>query len=192
MTPPTDHELMQQISLGAPRAFDELVRRWQSPLARILVRLSSQPQVDDLCQEVFVKVYLARARYRPEGAFSTWLYRIALNVVRDQVRRTRGWLIYVEVPSTESVELGPDSLAADAEEHESVRRAVHALPDKLREAVVLKHFGELPFAEVAQVLGIPLSTAKSRVETGLIELRRHLPAGMKRERAEVDAKGIPT
>ncbi len=174
MTDSTDHELMQQIGQGSSRAFDELVGRWQGPLMRIVSRLAGHDQTEDLCQEVFVKVYLARQRYRCDDAFSTWLYRIAVNVVRDHARRRRSWLSFIEQCVTGSSEPAPGAHVADAEAHDAVRQAVAQLPVKLREAVVLKHFGELTFQEVAQVLNIPLSTAKSRVATALLELRRQL------------------
>ncbi|MBL8829415.1 MAG: sigma-70 family RNA polymerase sigma factor [Planctomycetaceae bacterium] len=174
MTESTDHELMQQIGQGSTPAFDELVRRWQGPLARIVSRLAGGDAQEDLCQEVFVKVYLARKRYRCDAPFSTWLYRIAVNVARDRWRRQRGWLSFVDRLVTWSPEPSPDVRAAEAESHTAVRQAIDKLPLKQREALVLKHFGELTFPEVAQALNIPLSTAKSRVEAGLIELRREL------------------
>ena len=71
-------------------AFEQLVRRWEGPTGRILTRLAvSGADVDDLCQEVFLRVLGARGRYRASGAFSTWLYRIALNVARSAARRRR-------------------------------------------------------------------------------------------------------
>src|SRR5438105_11412291 len=73
-----------------PRAFEALVARWQEPVARVLARLTGRSEaVPDLCQEVFLRIYHARPRYRENGAFSAWLYRIALNVARDAARRQR-------------------------------------------------------------------------------------------------------
>lgn len=175
MTPISDHELMQRTAQGDSRAFGLLVARWQSRLSNVLGRIAGPVGNDDLCQEVWLRVHAARARYQPQGAFSTWLYRIALNVVRDHARRHRRWLPWDDWFQPASPELPPDDAAVEAEEHAAVRAAVARLPDKLREAIVLKHFGELTFAEVAQVLDQPLSTVKSRVETGLLELRRQLP-----------------
>lgn len=175
MTTTSDHELMLRTAQGDHRAFGWLVARWQPRLTHVLGRLAGAVGTDDLCQEVWLKVHSARARYQPTGAFSTWLYRIALNVVRDHARRRRGWLAWDDWFQPAAPELPPDDAAAEAEEHAAVRTAVAQLPDKLREAIVLKHFGELTFAEVAQVLGVPLSTVKSRVEAGLLELRRQLP-----------------
>src|SRR5436190_18269759 len=85
-----DPDLIQRWQRGDAPAFEALVRRWQTPVARFLARLVGRPDlVQDLCQEVFLRVHLARGRYRTDGAFSTWLYRIALNVARDALRRHR-------------------------------------------------------------------------------------------------------
>src|SRR5215471_14994790 len=87
---PADQELIRRWQQGEPGAFDDLVRRWHPVVARLLGRLFCRPEiVQDLCQEVFLKVYTASARYRDNGNFSTWLYRIALNVARDAGRRRR-------------------------------------------------------------------------------------------------------
>lgn len=83
----SDHELMRRCRDGDMAAFEELVRRWEGPVARILARLG-QPssEAEDLAQEVFLRVLDARGRYRACGAFSTWLYRITLNVARSAVK----------------------------------------------------------------------------------------------------------
>src|SRR5437588_1644452 len=85
-----DAELMRRWQRGDAAAFEVLVRRWQQPVARFLARLApGAGLVPDLCQEVFLRLYLAGPGYRETGAFSTWLYRIALNVARDAGRRRR-------------------------------------------------------------------------------------------------------
>src|SRR5947209_565599 len=85
-----DADLIRRWQRGESGAFEALVCRWQGPLARFLFRLAGRADpVPDLCQEGFLRVYLAGGRYRASGAFSTWLYRIALNVARDAHRRRR-------------------------------------------------------------------------------------------------------
>src|SRR5438034_7476420 len=99
MIPPHDGELVARWQHGDPSAFEELVRRWQQPMARFLFRLTGDAtQTADLCQEVFLRVLTARDRYHDNGRFSAWLYRIALNVARDSARRRR-------IPATELTEL---------------------------------------------------------------------------------------
>jgi len=183
----SDHELMRRCRQGDSAAFDMLVRRWEAPVNRILVRLagshvepggsnlvSARTDVDDLSQEVFVRVLSARHRYRNTYAFSTWLYRIVLNVTRDAARRrqARGKLLNNHRPVT-AAETPPEA-ASRQEVDQQIAEAVSALPGDLREPLVLRHFGELPFAEVARVTGVPLGTVKSRVRTALLKLRAEL------------------
>src|SRR5260370_15922786 len=85
-----DTELIRRWQLGEAAAFEALVRRWQAPIGRFLMRqVGHADQAADLCQEVFLRVYRAGPRYRATGALSTWLYQIALNVARDAGRRRR-------------------------------------------------------------------------------------------------------
>src|SRR2546426_838022 len=85
-----DEDLLRRWQRGDRAAFEALVRRWQGPVARFVARLTGcLERTQDLCQETFLRVYLAGPRYRETGAFSPWLYRIALNVVRDAARRAR-------------------------------------------------------------------------------------------------------
>src|SRR5262245_59118968 len=83
-----DADLVRRWQHGDAAAFEALVRRWQQPVGRFLARLADREElVQDLCQEVFLRVYRAGPRYRETGTFSTWLYQIALNVARDAARR---------------------------------------------------------------------------------------------------------
>ncbi|MBI2825614.1 MAG: sigma-70 family RNA polymerase sigma factor [Planctomycetia bacterium] len=172
----SDHELMRRCRNGDAWAFEALVRRWQAPVGRMVSHLlGPAAEVDDLCQEVFVRILRARERYRPSHSFSTWLYRITLNVARDsrrrQERRPSQSLVSHDARSpapTPAEALARDELA------DTVAAAVAALPDELREVLVLKHFGRLSFSEVALATGLPLSTAKSRVQAALKQLRGEL------------------
>jgi RNA polymerase sigma-70 factor (ECF subfamily) len=183
----SDHELMRRCRQGDSAAFDRLVRRWEQPVNRILLRLagsrtepgchdpeSARNDIDDLSQEVFVRVLSARHRYRNRHAFSTWLYRIVLNVTRDAARRrrTRRKLRNNHHPVA-AAETPPEAVSRQ-EIEQQIAEAVSALPDDLREPLVLRHFGDLTFAEVARVTGAPLGTVKSRVRTALLKLRTEL------------------
>jgi RNA polymerase sigma-70 factor (ECF subfamily) len=187
-----DHELMRRCRDGDAAAFERLVVRWRAPLLRILGRLVNQPgaaqaaittggaDVDDLSQEVFLRVLRHRDRYRERGAFSTWLYRIALNVTRDAARRRTRRQALVRLlgrtkQDTEPAEpAGPPRDAERDELRRHVAAALDALPRKLREPLVLRHFGNLTIAEVAEVTGVAPSTARCRIETALTRLRSEL------------------
>lgn len=179
-----DPELVPDWRRGDPAAFEALVRRWQGPVARFLARLVGRAdRVPDLCQEVFLRLYLARERYRETGRFSTWLYQIALNVARDAARRTRREARPLPGPPTAVQDL----TAARYEQRELaevVAGALSELPAPLREVLVLRHYEGLTFEEIARLLRVPASTLKSRFAAALERLRPRLEQlGWTREEA---------
>jgi len=170
-----DEDLIRRWQEGDPSAFEDLVRRWQNPMGRFLARLVGRSDlVLDLCQEVFLRLYQAGPRYRERGAFSTWLYRIALNVARDAGRRNR------RAPQA-LLDHEPPANGAPAEarcEQQELARAVAAavaeLPAPLREVLVLRHYEEMTFEEMGRLLQTPASTLKSRFAVALEHLRGRL------------------
>jgi RNA polymerase sigma-70 factor (ECF subfamily) len=168
-----ERDLVQAWQRGDPAAFEALVRRWQGPVARFLARLVGRADwVPDLCQEVFLRVHLARARYRETGQFSTWLYQIALNVARDAGRRRRRE--QQPLPRQPADEWPAEAACERRELTDAVVRALAELPSPLREVLVLRHYENLSFAEIARVLGTPASTLKSRFAAALERLRLRL------------------
>jgi RNA polymerase sigma-70 factor (ECF subfamily) len=171
----SDAELMRAWQRGEVAAFAALVTRWQQPLARFLGRYVGRADaVPDLCQDVFLRAYQAGSRYRETGAFSAWLYRIALNVVRDAGRRRRR-----EPMQILNCELRASAPSSEAvyERHElanSVTEAIAELPDELRLVLVLRHYEAMNFEEIARLTGTPASTLKSRFAVALNRLRIRL------------------
>jgi RNA polymerase sigma-70 factor, ECF subfamily len=171
--PPTDAELMRRWQRGDGASFEALVRRWQGRVAALLGRLAGPGAAADLCQDVFLRVYQAGGRYREEGSFTTWLYRIALNVARDAGRQARRSQQALAV--RESADACPaDDEACRKESAQLVAEAVAELPDALREALVLRHYEGLSFEEIARLTGTPASTLKSRFTAALNQLRVRL------------------
>jgi RNA polymerase sigma-70 factor (ECF subfamily) len=170
----SDHELMQRCGHGDAAAFEVLVRRWEGRVEQLLRRLVNTPSdAEDLKQETFVRVLLASRRYQANGAFSTWLYRIALNLARDMARKHKaiGSLDELEPVDTNGT---PESLSERNEQCELVEQALHALPGNLREVLVLRHYGDLTFARIGEVLKEPESTIKSRTKIALKRLYAEL------------------
>ena len=170
-----DGQLMAAWQTGDATAFEALVRRWEGPIARFLARmLGRSAPIEDLCQEVFVRVCDAGGRYREKGAFSTWLYRIALNVARDAGRkRRRLWLPW----NDELTRVASHAALLDCERQETAELVAHAvaeLPEHLRLVLVLRHYEELNFEQIASLTGTPASTLKSRFAAALARLRTRL------------------
>jgi RNA polymerase sigma-70 factor (ECF subfamily) len=170
-----DSELMQRWQAGDIAAFEALVRRWQQPVARILFRLVNQAEsVADLSQEVFLRVFHARGRYRENGAFAGWLYRIALNVARDAARRRRPGLVpLADVEATDRI-APAETVYQQQEIGRLVTQALAELPEAQRVVLVLRHYEGLAFEEIARLLDTPASTLKSRLAAALNRLRVRL------------------
>lgn len=163
----SDAELIGRWQRGDGAAFTALVRRWEPPLARFLLRLVPADVVPDLSQEVFLRVYRSAMRYSENGHFSTWFFQIALNVARDSMRRTR---TDFALPVVESI-------AAPEQDHDlgdAIARAVASLPPELREVIALRHDAGMAFEEMSRRLGVPASTLKSRFSVALRQLRARL------------------
>jgi RNA polymerase sigma-70 factor (ECF subfamily) len=179
----TDEELVARSIAGDASSFNELIQRWERPIYALAYRqIGREEDARDVCQETFLRAYRALNGFRGQAKFSSWLYRIALNLCRDWIRRERRTPV-VQVP--EDVDLF--DLAASREPSESIEdrvaradlaRAVeHAmtlLPEEQRTAIILKEYHGLTFQEIADVVGCPLSTVKTRLYQGLTVLRREL------------------
>jgi RNA polymerase sigma-70 factor (ECF subfamily) len=183
--PASDEQTMWRLSReDDPGAFAELVRRWEIPVQRMCARMTGDlHRGEDLAQETFARVFAHRHSFAAEGRFSTWMWRIAVNLCHDELRR-RARRPESPLPgegSDDGVEgaFGQEPAAeqptpAEALEQleaaEQVRQAVARLPEHYRAVVVLRHYEGLRFAEIAEVLGIPVGTVKSRMAEGLDRL----------------------
>jgi RNA polymerase sigma-70 factor (ECF subfamily) len=158
---------------GDAAAFARLVDRWQRRVARFLARLvNDADSVQDLCQEVFLRVYLNRSRYREQGTFSTWLFQIALNVARDANRKRM-----TRTVASPDIEPQAPPTPAECEQEEMIRmleEGLARLPAPLREVLVLRHYENMKFEDMSRLLKVPASTLKSRFAVALERLRLHL------------------
>ena len=166
------------------RQFARLVDRWQDPIRNLCTRMTGDPHCgEDLKQEVFARLFEKRKEYQPEGRFSTWLWRIALNVCYDELRRRERRRQFLADNSGESEDLladcadeaaSPDIRTAQLEEGELVRQALMQLPDMYRSVIVLRHYEGLKLAKIAEILEIPEGTVNSRMAEALSRLSRIL------------------
>lgn len=167
-----DGELVSTAVAGREASFEELVRRYQRPIASYVYRMVGDYDAAlDLTQEVFIKVYNSLARYRSEFKFSTWIYKIAHNAAIDHLRRysVRGQLLSAESDGTrpeiaiESRRLTPEQESEREERRSEIESVVQTLPAAYRELIVLRHSHDLSYDEIAEVTGLPLGTVKNRL-----------------------------
>lgn len=180
--------LVEACRKGDAAAFDALLRHWQKPLFNFVYRHLGDPALaEDLVQETFVRVVQSIRRYAHRGSFSTWLYRIALNLCRDHRRKKRLPVVslhdYVTTDAGDTVFVkdrladdgAPTDAAAEAADREELaKRLLGGLSEVQREVILLKEYQGLTFAEIAEVLGVPENTAKARLYRGLRAMRERL------------------
>jgi RNA polymerase sigma-70 factor, ECF subfamily len=172
----SDDELMQLAQGGAREAFAVLVERYAQRLVQVCARLVNDAELGlELAQETWVSVWLQRARYRAEGRFVLWLISVARNRCRNRLRQ-RG---VAQRHAQRERALAPD--AADAidrllveERQRQVREALTRVPERMREALLLRYAEELRYDEMAELLRVRESTLRSRVHHGLRLLRERL------------------
>lgn len=177
----SDAELVARAQEGEPRAFEALVRRWERPIFSLAYRLvGSDEDARDVCQETFLAAFRNLRSFRGEAKFSSWLYRIALNACHSRQRQQPTEQVSLEEQAETRGFDPPDPASAmdarlfQAERAQLVRRALAALPADMRQVIVMKEYEGLKFHEIADALGIPVSTVKTRLYAGLNMLRRRL------------------
>lgn len=176
-TDDTDEALMRDWAAGRLPAFEALYARHRGMLYRFLLRGAGAAVADELFQETWARVVAARARWKPEAKFSTWLLQIAHNLMVDHWRRQRPadpdpetTLAALEAPE----EQRPDADLSQFEQRRRLQRALETLPPEQREAFLLRAEAGLGIEEIAQATGVGRETAKSRLRYALARLREAL------------------
>ena len=190
----TDEELVARATAGDLDCFNQLVARWERPIYALAYRtLGREEDARDVVQEAFLRAYRGLRGFKGQAKFSSWLYRITLNLCRDFMRRDRRAPL-VQVPEgTDAVDLADaqasptesvEDLVSRRELSQAVARAMAELPEEQRTAILLKEYHGLTFQEIADTVGCPLSTVKTRLYQGLSVLRRRL------ERRQAEAASL--
>ncbi|MFQ5797786.1 MAG: RNA polymerase sigma factor [Bacteroidota bacterium] len=177
----TDEELMALFQGGNEEAFNEIVARYKNPLTNFLFRLlGNYDDSVDVVQETFVRVFRKRDMYRPIAKFSTWIYTIASNLAKTELRRRalRGWLSFgqLRAGSGRDVDVAderysPERPAESALMEGIIQKALLSIPQKYREVIVLRDIQELSYEEVSKITGLSLGTVKSRINRGRTQLQ---------------------
>jgi RNA polymerase sigma-70 factor (ECF subfamily) len=180
----SDEELVARATAGDHDAFAQLVTRWERPIYALAYRtLRREEEARDVVQDAFLRAYRGLKGFKGEAKFSSWLYRITLNLCRDWMRKERRAPVAQVPEGTDPLDLADqqaaptesvEDLVARREMSAAVQLAMADLPEEQRTAIMLKEYHGLTFQEIAEMLDCPLSTVKTRLYQGLSVLRRRL------------------
>jgi RNA polymerase sigma-70 factor, ECF subfamily len=183
-----DEDLMVQYQRGEVRAFEVLLSRHRKPVYNFILRfVGDRETAEDLLQESFMRVIKGAEAYKRQAKFTTWLYTIARNLCVDQTRRRKhrkhasldapldgsdesGTLMDVLA----SNEMASDRKSGNRQLHERMQRAIESLVEEQREVFLMREFLDMPFKQIADVVGVPENTVKSRMRYALEKLRLEL------------------
>ena len=171
-----DQSDVERVLAGDIPAFEGIVRRWQGPLVNLAYRFChDRSRAEEMAQEAFLRAYRALAQWRKDAVFSTWLFALATNLYRSELRRIPARTVPLEdVPEPRDARPSDGGLE-DHDRDVAVRRAVGALPPKYREALILFYFHDMDVSTAARSLGLPEGTVKARLSRGREVLRSKLP-----------------
>jgi RNA polymerase sigma-70 factor (ECF subfamily) len=182
----SDEDVMERCALGSEVAFRALVQRYRSRLMNLISRfINDRDRAEEISQEVFLRVYRNRERYRKSGKFSTWIFTIAVNLTKNEIRsrvRHRGTFSIdaideesggqgISFPDTKPL---PDEDLNSAEIRSRVADALDKIPARYREAVILRDVEGLSYEEVGEILRIPGGTVRSRINRARLMLKERL------------------
>ncbi len=169
-----DQELVERVQKGDKSAFDLLVRKYQHKIVKLISRYVRDPDESlDVAQETFIKAYRALANFRGESAFYTWIYRIAINTAKNHLVAQGRRPPDTDIDAEDAVQLDGESLLReiDSPEHmvlkdeiqQTIFQAIEDLPEDLRTAITLRELEGLSYEEIAQAMGCPIGTVRSRI-----------------------------
>ena len=176
MSASDDQADVQKVLAGDIAAFENIVRRWQGPLVNLAYRFCrDRGRAEEMAQEAFLRAYRALGSWRADAAFSTWLFALATNSYRSELRRFPPKMFAIEDVAEPGDPRVVDPLRLAEDRDRAVRQAVFTLPPKYREALTLFYFHEMDVSAAARSLGLPEGTVKARLSRGRELLRSKLP-----------------
>ena len=179
----SDEELVTLSQAGDLDSFNQLVLRWERPIYALAYRvIGREEDARDVAQETFLRAFRALKGFKGQAKFSSWLYRITLNLCRDWIRREKRTPIAQTPEGIDLIELAGEETPSETIEElvgrrelgRAVSKAMALLPEEQRTAIILKEYHGLTFQEIAELLDCPLSTVKTRLYQGLSVVRKQL------------------
>ncbi len=188
----SDKALISLIKLGDREAFNILVKRYEKKVFNILyLQLGPINDLEDLAQEVFLRIFKNINKFRGEAQFSTWIYRIVLNLSYDYKRKKKNIFSLDENIDEESEEVfeniipttedDPEKILERMELRVKIRKAIKSLSKEYQEVLILREFEGLSYEEIAKILNCPMGTVESRLFRARDELRKKLVGELKEE-----------
>ncbi len=183
----TDADLIKKFLNGDVNAFNTLVWRWEKSVYNFILRyIGNREESQDICQKTFIRVYRKLNRLREPDRFSTWLYQIAINICRDEIKsrsRKKTYSLdnlqensngaqYSVVNLTTDSKNEPEEQAHKRDVSDLIGRALQTLPEEQRVVIIMKEYQGLKFIEIADILETSVNTAKSRMYYGIAALRK--------------------
>ncbi|MBT8090881.1 MAG: RNA polymerase sigma factor RpoE [Gammaproteobacteria bacterium] len=170
----SDKKLVKRVQRGDKGAFDLLVLKYQHKIVNLVMRYVRDPELaQDITQEAFIKAYRALPRFRGDSAFYTWMYRIAVNTAKNHLaaQRRRPMNVELDLQDPDQYDLHaklketdtPEAVTLSNELKETVERAIAALPEDLRTAIILRELEGMSYEEIAQTMECPVGTVRSRI-----------------------------
>lgn len=171
-----DIELMRLIAAGDETAMRDLIERYQARVIGTAARmLGSNREAEDVAQQVFVRIWKSAGRYQPSAKFTTWMFTIVRNLVFNHTRRYRG---QAETELDEEIrdtrQKTPDQDVLEEEKQQAIQSAIDALPEAQRLAIVLRRYDNVPYEEIARIMGQTVPAVKSLLFRARTSLRESL------------------
>lgn len=179
----TDEELVKRFQNGDQRAYVELVKRYKDRLLNFVYRyLNSFEQSEDVVQDTLMKLYTSAHMYREIAKFSTWIFTIAANLAKSELRRQKRRRVIsihtmgydnkeYEIPSED---YSPEKETTSNYGEKQIQEAIDTLPDQFKTVIILREVQQLSYEEISQILGISIGTVKSRINRGRLRLQKML------------------
>ena len=184
MTVTDDFTLIRSIQAGDLQAFESLVRRYQRQVANLIyVTMGGRDDVEDIAQEVFIRVYRSLPKFKFDASFFSWLYRITMNLCIDEIRKRKIRRVlsldYLTEDTLEKSRKSKDyTMASDSvlteEKRQVIQSALQRLTPEHREVLVLREYQDLSYNEIAETLDLQLEAVKSRIFRARMELKNLL------------------
>ena len=187
---PSDEDLIERFQKGDLYAFDLIVKRYKEQLLNFVYRfVGNQEEAEDIVQETFLRVYRKRKAYKRIAKFSTWIYTIAGNLSRTELRRRKRRKLFsvtdmgYEDRDYEISDEGynPENHVEGVIQEEIIHAEINNLSPKFREVIILRDVQELSYEEISKIIRVPIGTVKSRVNRGRLKLQSQLKYLMKKK-----------